>query len=66
MKSLAKSLNRPFFMPKIPAGLIRLLLGEMSILALGSTLVSNQKIKKTGFKFQYEEIGEAMNSLFKD
>jgi hypothetical protein len=66
MKSLASSLNRPFFMPKIPAGLIRLLLGEMSILALGSTLVSNQKIKKTGFKFQHEEIDEALDSLFKD
>lgn len=66
MKSLASSLNRPFFMPKIPAGLIRLFLGEMAILALGSTLVSNQKIKKTGFKFQHEEIGEAMDSLFKD
>jgi len=66
MKALASAVNRPFFMPKIPASLIRLLLGEMSILALGSTLASNQKIKKTGFQFQHEDIGEALDSLFKD
>ena len=65
MKALAKTLNRPFFMPKVPAFLLKLMLGEMSTLVLDSTNASNEKIKNTGFVFQYENIQSTLNALFK-
>ena len=65
MKALAKALKRPFFMPKVPAFLLKLILGEMSTLVLDSTNASNEKIKNTGFVFQYENIQSTLNALFK-
>jgi len=65
MTALAKALNRPFFMPKVPAFLLKWMLGEMSALVLDSTNVSNEKVKKTGFEFQHEEIGSTLAKLLK-
>jgi len=65
MKALAKALKRPFFMQKVPAFLLKLILGEMSTLVLDSTNASNEKIKNTGFVFQYENIQSTLNALFK-
>lgn len=65
MKSLTKALNRPFFMPNVPAFLLKLILGEMSTLVLDSTNASNEKIKNTGFVFQHESIEPTLNSIFK-
>jgi len=65
MKALAKALKRPFFMPKVPAFLLKFLLGEMSALVLGSTNASNEKIKNAGFVFQHENIESALKVLLK-
>jgi uncharacterized protein (TIGR01777 family) len=65
MKALAKALKRPFFMPKVPAFLLKLILGEMSALVLDSTNASNEKIKNTGFVFQHEAIESTLSALLK-
>jgi uncharacterized protein (TIGR01777 family) len=65
MKALAKALNRPFFMPKVPAFLLKLMLGEMSALVLDSTNASNEKIKNAGFIFQHENIESTLSVLLK-
>ena len=65
MKALAKALKRPFFMPKVPDFLLKLILGEMSALVLDSTNASNEKIKNTGFVFQHEHIDSTLSLLLK-
>jgi hypothetical protein len=65
MYALAKALNRPFFMPKVPAFLMKLMLGEMADLVLNSTNVSNEKVKNAGFIFQHEDIEATLSSFFK-
>jgi len=65
MKALAKALNRPFFMPKVPAFLLKLILGEMAALVLNSTNASNEKVKSAGFIFQNEDIEATLSSFFK-
>lgn len=65
MKALAKALNRPFFMPKVPAFLLKLMLGEMAALVLNSTNASNEKVKSAGFIFQNEDIEATLSSFFK-
>jgi uncharacterized protein (TIGR01777 family) len=47
----------------VPAFVIKLALGEMSALVLDSINVSNQKILKTGFQFQYPDISAALSNL---
>jgi NAD dependent epimerase/dehydratase family enzyme len=65
MNALAKALNRPFFMPKVPAFLMKLMLGEMAALVLNSTNASNEKVKNAGFIFQHEDIEATLSSFFK-
>jgi uncharacterized protein len=54
VKQLAKALHKKcFFAPPIPAFVLQLMLGEMSIEILKSCGVTNDQIKKAGFTFQY-------------
>jgi uncharacterized protein len=61
MKTIAKQLNKPFFMPAVPAFLIQLLYGEMSILLLEGLQVSNAKICDKGYHLEYDSLEKALN-----
>lgn len=63
---LAKQLCGSFFIPiHVPAILLKIILGELSIEVLKSTTVSNQKIVDAGFEFTYPTIESAINALVK-
>ncbi len=62
--ALGKQLHRPIWLPKVPAFLIKLLFGQMSILILGSTRVSAKKIERSGFRFKYGEIEGALKEIY--
>lgn len=57
--------NRWFLPLRIPAFLLRLILGEMSVEVLKSTTVSNLKLREAGFQFRFPEIEEALVELEK-
>jgi hypothetical protein len=63
MKFLATAMKKPFFMPKVPSFILKLLLGEMSILLLNGIAASNEKVKKTGFEFSFESQVESLRDL---
>lgn len=63
-KAIAKQLKRPLWLPKVPAFLLKIVLGEMSTMVLGSTKVSADKIEKAGFKFKYPDIGGALKEIY--
>ncbi len=59
---LAKTLHRPAnFL--IPAFALRLLLGEMSELVLGSQRVMPDRIKRAGYQFQFESLETALKDI---
>ncbi len=61
---LAKSMKGRFFIPiHVPAFLLRLVLGEMSIEILKSTKVNSYKIQSTGFHYRYPTLSEAIHQL---
>jgi uncharacterized protein len=62
---IAKTLNRPFFMPSVPAFIMRLVFGEMAQAFLEGSRVDNQKIKQTGYVFQFSTLKAALDDLFK-
>jgi uncharacterized protein len=64
-KLICKVLHRPFFFPAVPAFLLRALFGEMSDAFLKGSRVSNQKIKETGFQFQFESAEKALIDLLR-
>lgn len=54
------------FMPVVPAFLLKILLGERSILPLTNQHVSSQKIQNQGFIFDYPTISPAIENLIND
>ncbi|MNL33182.1 hypothetical protein D3C87_1550770 [compost metagenome] len=53
---LAQLYGYTIWLPNIPAFLIKLGLGEMSIAVLEGQRVSSEKIQKAGFEFQHNDI----------
>jgi len=63
MKAIAKVLHKPFFFPKIPSFMLRLILGEMAVIVLKGSRVSNKKIVQTGFDFHFKDLDSALKDL---
>ena len=63
IKQIAKSINRPFFMPPIPKFLLKILAGEMSTLVLNSHNVSAKKVQEKGFEYQFPTLQKACENL---
>jgi len=57
---LAQHLNRPALLP-VPAWLLKIALGKMSELVLGSQRVMPERLLATGFTFQYPDLNSALN-----
>ncbi|MDR3693175.1 TIGR01777 family oxidoreductase [Mucilaginibacter sp.] len=62
--AIAKQLHKPLWLPNVPAFLLKLLLGEMSTIVLGSTKVSAKKIEAAGYKFTYREVSSALKAIY--
>jgi len=65
IKAIGKTLNRPVFLPNIPAFFLQLFMGERSLLILGSQRVSAKLILSKGFKFKFPYLHLALNDIFK-
>ena len=63
-KAVASALHKPLWLPNVPAFLLKLLLGEMATIVLGSTKVSAKKIEAAGFRFKYPVIEAALSEIY--
>jgi uncharacterized protein (TIGR01777 family) len=63
-QSVAKHLHKPLWAPNVPGFVLKLMLGEMSSIVLGSTKVSAQKIEDAGFTFKYADIDAALTEIY--
>lgn len=64
-QALAQVLHRPLWLPKVPAFVLKILLGEMAALVLQGNQVSAQKVQRTSFQFQYPELLGALRHLLR-
>jgi uncharacterized protein len=64
-KAIAEVLDKPLFLPNVPAFALKLALGEMANLVLKGSRVSAQKILNTGYKFQYPELKPALEDTLR-
>jgi len=63
-QAVARQLRKPLWAPNVPAFLLKLMLGEMSLVVLGSTRVSAEKVQDAGYKFKFENISEALGNIY--
>ncbi|WP_019038887.1 TIGR01777 family oxidoreductase [Psychroflexus tropicus] len=62
-EAIANQLEKPLILPKVPAFVLKLMLGEMSSIVLGSQLVSSKKTLSTGFQFRFSQLKPALQDL---
>jgi uncharacterized protein (TIGR01777 family) len=62
VRAMARVLHRPVWFPA-PAWLIRLVLGEQSVLLLGSRRVAPARAEELGFAFRYRTIDQAFGQV---
>jgi hypothetical protein len=62
-RALAGVLHRPYWFPT-PAFLLRILLGEMSVLVVEGRFAKPKRLTESGYKFQFEAAHEALSDLF--
>ena len=63
-ETLAHVLHRPLLLPKVPAFGLKLAMGEMSEIVLGSQNASAAKVLARGFQFEYTELRGALEALY--
>ena len=61
--NIADKLNKKIWLPAIPAFLLKLFLGEMSIILLTGSRISSEKLIQKGFKFEYPTLNSALENL---
>ena len=61
-KRLLHSFGKKSFLPNVPSFLIRLRFGEMSVILLEGSKVSNEKLKTTGFIFEFDTLEKSLSS----
>jgi len=63
-QAVARQLHKPLWAPNVPAFVLKLMLGEMSTIVLGSTKASAQKIQDAGFSFKFTEVSAALKEIY--
>lgn len=64
-KEIASQLGKPYFLPNIPYFVLKILLGEMADMLLGSSKVSSKKIEKEDFEFHFPSLQIALENLLR-
>lgn len=62
--AVAHQFKRPIWLPNVPAFILKLLFGEMSLVVLGSTRMDVKKIQDAGFKFKFPDIKSALKNIY--
>lgn len=63
-KTLAKVLNKPLWLPPVPAFVLKIALGEMSSVVLKGIQADNKKLKDTGFNFENKSLEESLAAIY--
>lgn len=61
--AVAKVLDKPCFMPNVPAFVLKLMLGKRAAMVLGGSRVSAEKIMAAGFAFDHPDLKGALRDL---
>ncbi|QCK13785.1 TIGR01777 family oxidoreductase [Mangrovivirga cuniculi] len=62
-KAAADVLGKPLFLPNVPGFVLKTMLGERAEVLLGGQKVSCEKIQKTGFEFNFDNVSDALKDL---
>ncbi len=61
-RAIARVWNRPLWLPSVPKFALNMVLGDMAQIVLEGSRASSDRIRETGFKFEYEKIEPALRA----
>lgn len=62
MSEVARQKRLPVFLPHVPAWLLRIVLGDMSVILTHGSRISSDHLSETGFRFSYPDISAALRA----
>jgi NAD dependent epimerase/dehydratase family enzyme len=62
MRAIARTLHRPFWL-QMPKALLRIPLGEMSVLLAEGRYAQPKRLSELGYQFQYANLDQALQNL---
>ncbi|SKC15104.1 TIGR01777 family oxidoreductase [Dyadobacter psychrophilus] len=63
-KQICIALNRPQWLPNVPAFALKMVFGEMASVVLGSSYLVNERItKETSFQYHFNELDKALKDI---
>ncbi len=62
-RSIAKTLGKKIWLPKVPKFILKIMLGERAVLLTEGSKVSSEKIVQTGFEFKFPKLKPALHDL---
>jgi len=65
VRTMARVMKRPVFLPPVPGWLLRAVLGEMSDIVLNGSRISSDKITRSGYRFIFPEAEGALRNILK-
>ncbi|MDN4165890.1 TIGR01777 family oxidoreductase [Cytophagales bacterium LB-30] len=66
MKTLAKVMRKPFFLPSVPSWVLHLAMGEKAIIATSGVRLSVNRLTSKGVTFVHPDLATALESLLKE
>ncbi len=63
-RELCRAIKCPYWLPKVPAFLLNLRVGEMASMVLNSQRISSQKIQDQGFVFKHNTLTQNFREIF--
>lgn len=63
MNEVARKKRLPVFLPRVPAWLLRVILGEMSVVLTGGSRISSERVRAAGFRFRYPYLVSALKAF---
>lgn len=63
VRLLARTLKKPYWFPKVPSLILKILLGERASIVLKGNKASGEKIISEGFNFKYSDLESALKNL---
>jgi len=62
MTGVARQKGLPVFLPRVPAWLLKAILGEMSVVLTGGSRISSERLVNSGFRFIFPDIASALKA----
>jgi uncharacterized protein len=63
MSVIARQKHLPVFLPHVPQWLLKLVLGEMSVVLTTGSRISSERLTGAGFEFRYPDIDGALKAI---